>query len=238
VDMLLLQLGMWEYQEQMQHPIINILRSSVGSFIGEDIELFNRLLSQHSKHNSRRAEPELLNQAYQSLGYMVHSGMDFNQDLLDDKSFLKGNRRYKADVAGPEAAIIRKFVKEMYSDFESGEFLHYHIPHKPKATKVGKKFVKVPVDLEDYKTMHTLSQNTETETEEAPNSVLMSVVLLSSKRWQTYLDEHFEGLLSRKWQFKEKLKEDTLERFYTEFPNYVGEDRPERRENKRKRKRN
>ena len=90
VDMLLLQFGIWEYQEQMQHPVIEILKSSIGSFVGEDIELFNRLLSQHSKHTSRRAESELLNSAYQSLGYLVHSGMDFNEDLLESKSFLKG----------------------------------------------------------------------------------------------------------------------------------------------------
>ena len=102
VDMLLLQFGVWTYQEDVQHPMINILQSSISSFVGEDIELFNRLLSQHSKHNSRRTDANLLNKAYQSLGYLVYSGMDFYQDLLDDKSFLKGNRRYHVETDSNE----------------------------------------------------------------------------------------------------------------------------------------
>ena len=130
VDMLLLQLAMWEYQEQMQHPVIQIIKGSVGSFVGEDIELFNRLLAQHSKHNSRRAEPDLLDKAYKSLGYLVHSGMEFNKDLMDSKSFLKGNRRYKVDVNGEEAKKIRTFLKDLYLGIDSGEYLHYAIPCK------------------------------------------------------------------------------------------------------------
>jgi hypothetical protein len=238
VDMLLLQFAIWDYQEQMQHPIIQILKSSVASFVGEDIELFNRLLSQHSQHTSRRADSELLNKAYQSLGFLVHSGMDFNNDLLDSKSFLKGNRRYKVDIDSKEAEAVREFLKGLYTDFDSGEFLHYNIPHKPTLKRVDNKWVKVPLNLNDYKTFKTLSKNTGTEEEEAPNSVLMSVCLLSSKDWSSFLDKQFESLLSRKWQFKEKLKKKTLDKFCREFPSYVGEDRPERRENKKKRKRN
>lgn len=237
IDMLLLQFGIWEYQEQMQHPIMDILKGSVGSFVGEDIELFNRLLAQHSKHSSRRAESELLNQAYQSLGYLVHSGMEFNKDLLESKSFLKGNRRYEVDLESKEAEAVRDFLKNLYLQFDSGEYLHYEIPYKPKCKRVGKKWVKVPINLDDHKTFVTLSRNTETEEEEAPASCLMGVVLLSSKDWRTYLKEQFEALLSRTWQFKEKLKNKTLDKFYRDFPKYVGEDRPERRENKKKRKR-
>lgn len=237
VDMLLLQFSVWEYQEQMQHPIIEILRSSIGSFVGEDIELFNRLLAQHSKHSSRRAESELLNKAYQSLGYLVHSGMDFNDDLLDSKSFLKGNRRYKVEIESKEGDAVRDFLKNLYMDLKSGEYLHYYIPHKPKLKRVGNKWVKVPINLNDHKTFRTLSQNTGTEEEEAPNTILMSVCLLSSKDWHSFLDSQFQALLSRTWQFKEKLKKKTLAKFYRDFPTYVGEDRPERREHKKKRKR-
>jgi len=107
VEFLLLQLGLWEYQNQMQHPSIDIIEASVSSFVGEDIELFNRLLSQHSKNNSRRTDADLLNTAYQRLGALVHSGLQFNQDLLDNKMFLKGNRRYKVDLEGEVAERIR-----------------------------------------------------------------------------------------------------------------------------------
>jgi len=49
IDMILLQLALWEYQAQFKHPVIDVLNRSVTSFVGEDIELFNRLLSQHSQ---------------------------------------------------------------------------------------------------------------------------------------------------------------------------------------------
>jgi hypothetical protein len=238
VDMLLLQFGIWEYQEQMQHPIIEILKGSISSFVGEDIEVFNRLLAQHSQHNPRRAESELLNKAYQSLGHLVHAGMDFNNDLLDSKSFLKGNRRYKVDLESKEAEVFRDFLRGLYVDFENGDYLHYNIPHKPKLRRVENKFEKIPINLNDYRTFRPICQKTGTVVEVAPNSVLMSVRLLSAFQWSSFLDKQFDSLLSRKWQFKEKLKKKTLDKFYRDFPSYVGEDRPERRENKKKRKRN
>lgn len=234
IDMLLLQFGMWEYQEQMQHPVIPILKSSVASFVGEDIELFNRLLSQHSKHNSRRAEADLLNSAYQSLGYLVHSGMEFNDDLLESKSFLKGNRRYKVDLEGAETDAVRSFLENLALMFETKHYLHYYIPHKPRLNRVGNKWQKVPLNLKDHKTMRTFSRNSATKEEEESKSLLMGVFLLSSFNWGTFLSNQFDGLLSRNWQFKEKLRKSTLDKFYEEFPKYVGEDRPKRRENKKR----
>jgi len=163
--------------------------------------------------------------------------MEFNDDILDSKSFLKGNRRYKVEIDSAEAGAVRDFLKGLYTNFESGDFLHYYIPHKPKLNRVGNKWVKVPVDLNNHRTFRVSSQNTGKEEEEAPKSVLMGVCLLSSKDWWTFLDEQFEGLLSRTWHFKEKLRQKTLDKFYRDFPSYVGEDRPERRERKKKRMR-
>ena len=50
MDVLLAQFLLWEYQADFQHPVVDIMKEAVDSFIGEDIELLNRLLSQHSKH--------------------------------------------------------------------------------------------------------------------------------------------------------------------------------------------
>ena len=125
--------------------MIEILKSSIGSFVGEDIELFNRLLSQHSKNNSRRAESELLNSAYQSLGYLVHAGMDFNEDLLESESFLKGNRRYKVDIGSKEGEVVRTFLNDLYLKFENGEYRHYYIPHKPRL-KSWKQVAEGPIE--------------------------------------------------------------------------------------------
>ncbi len=79
MDLLLLQLGLWEYQTHFGHPMMEIIKGSVSSFVGEDVELFNRLLCQKTQH-SRRGEP---NEAYQTLGVLVQNGMEFIQDLLD-----------------------------------------------------------------------------------------------------------------------------------------------------------
>ena len=78
MDVLLLQLAIWEYQADFQHPIVDVMKGAVESFIGEDIELVNRLLAQHSKHNSRRGDAKLADEAYRCLGMMVHDGMEFN----------------------------------------------------------------------------------------------------------------------------------------------------------------
>ncbi len=124
--------------------------------------------------------------------------MDFNEDLLETKSFLKGNRRYKVDIESKEAEAVRDFLKNLYMEFQSGDYLHYHIPHKPKLKRVGNKYVKVPLNLNDHTTFRLMSKNTETEVEEAPNTILMSVCLLSLKDWRTYLDSQFQGKTKKK----------------------------------------
>ncbi len=106
------------------------------------------------------------------------------------------------DLDSKEADAVRDFLRNLYSEFEGGEYLHY----KPKLKRVGNKWVKVPLNLDDHRTFRTLSKNTEKEEDEAPTSCLMGVVLLSSKDWQTFLKEQFDALLSRTWQFREKLK--------------------------------
>ena len=58
---------------------------------------------------------------------------------------------------------------------------------------------------------------------------------LSSKDWDTLLLKKFDVVLSRKWQFKELMSEETFQSFVEKFPQYVGEDHPERRENKQRR---
>ena len=84
-DLLLIQFALWEYQKRFRHPILEILNQSVDSFVGEDIELCNRLLAHHTKHDSRRGDAEALNTAYRTLGFLVHNGMEFMNDLLDSE---------------------------------------------------------------------------------------------------------------------------------------------------------
>ena len=166
--MLLIQFAVFEFQKQVQHPVINILGESVKSFVGEDIELFNRLLAQHSQHNSRRADSPLLNKAYRTLGLLVHTGMEFTEDLLGNKNFVKGNRRYK--ITDDELKVVRKFLDTLYLDFESDRFKHYTIPRDYRAKKGDeKKFEQPDVDINDYTTMKLKTCITSTRDDESMN---------------------------------------------------------------------
>ena len=236
VDMLVLQLALWEYQLEMNHPVIDILRSSPQSFVGEDIELFNRLLSQHSKDNSRRSEAGLLNNAYQSLGVMVQNGMTLTEDLLESKQFLKGNRRYVVDENGLEVEKVRKFLKNLWENFANSTYSHYAIPRIGLGKKGKQVQDALPMDTTDPKTMRLSTAVTGVASIERKKRELISVSLLAAANWHSYFDSRWNSLLTRDWKFKSLLKEETLERFQRDFKSYAGEDRPRRRE-KRKNKR-
>ena len=237
MDVILLQLTMWHYQQDVQHPALDVVRHSTDSFVGEDIELLNRLLSHHSKDNSRRSDPSLLNDAYQSLGYLVHSGMELNQDLLDSPRFIKGNRRYIVRSDSKEMKVFKVFMQTMYDDFKSGNYLHYSIPRTQAARKnLQNKWERVAINVKDYRTMKLLTAKTATRGSERKKRELISVGVLCAQDWVKFLGEKFGGLLRRSWQFQEHLSEETLADFKRDFPQYVGEDRPQRRERKKKRK--
>jgi hypothetical protein len=219
--------------------VIDILNHSFSTFVGEDIELFNRLLSQHSKHNSRRSDVPLLNKAYQLLGCVVHSGMEFTHDLLEEKKFLKGNRRYTLTEDSKEIGIVRAFLEKLYTDFKSGDFKHYFIPRKAVKTPDSKlgKGLQLPIDERNWRSMLLTSTNTEVAVEEEKHRELINVRVLSNLDWKDILQTHFDSLLTRNWKFKEKLSGDTIDYFEDNFLHYLGADSPERRnEVKRMRK--
>src|SRR6185295_5743190 len=139
MDVLLTQLAIWEYQPEFQHPIVDVLRRSVESFIGEDIELMNRLLAQHCKHNSRRSDSKLADEAYKCLGMMVHDGMEAHSDLLLSRKLTKGNQRYNLKLDGPEVKQMRKFLKRTYESFANGDWKHYAIPRKSLRARKGQR---------------------------------------------------------------------------------------------------
>jgi len=58
-----------------------IILSMTLPLIGEDMELGNRLLSQHCSRDNRRTDPKLLGDAYAQLGILMHNGMAMNVDL-------------------------------------------------------------------------------------------------------------------------------------------------------------
>lgn len=239
MDLLLLQLSIWEYQTKLEHPVMDILNASPRTFVGEDIELFNRLLSQHSQHDSRRSAATLLDQAYRKLGYIVHSGMTFNAELLLTSQFTKGNRRYQLEVDGPEVGRARDFLAKMFTSFANKTFLHYEIPREGLKQKLEGVTTVLPMDIKNCSTYKLSSANTGSQETELEKPEIIDVKYIASTDWVDLLSVKFEGLVRRDWKFKEHLKPSTLVRLEQEFPDYVGYPRPPvprpPRMNKRKR---
>lgn len=233
MDVILLQLALWEYQSEFEHPIIDILKGSVGSFVGEDIELFNRLLAQHSRHDSRRGQAEQLDVAYRTLGLMVHNGINFNAELLECGKFLKGNRRYIITDDSEAVQKTRQFLSNLYLEFANEQFQHYYLRREPHKRSVSGRRVTIPINKADYKTMTFRSSRTSVANEEVPRRELVDVQYLATVNWEDILSEKFDGLLTRTWRFKELLKEKTLERFEKNFRHYKGEDEPQRRQERK-----
>ena len=73
------------------------------------------------------------------------------------------------------------------------------------------------------------------EEEELETRELISVMYLASLDWHSVLQNKFDGLLTRDWKFQEKSLRD-LRDFQESLPEYVGEDRPERRDAKKKKR--
>ena len=229
---------MWEYQAEFKHPIVDIMKESVESFIGEDIELVNRLLAQHCKHNSRRSDARLADDAYRCLGMMVHDGMEFNNDLLKSRKLTKGNRRYNLKLNGPEVKRMRSYIEAVYDTFANGEWKHYAIPKKGvrKRGKKGSRATVQPMDPNDHTTMVFSSMKTGTEEAEAEAMELIDVRFVASVDWYANLKKKWNSLVRRKWKFREHLSDAQLERLERELPQYVAKDYvPESKAERKKR---
>ena len=239
MDLLLLQFAIWEYQDYFNHPVMDILRTSVSTFVGEDIEIFNRLLSHNTHHDSRRGEPEGLDESYRCLGMIVHGGISFNEELLECTKFIKGNRRYNVKLDGPEIAKARSFLERMFVSFSNEEFQHYTIPREGQKQIIDGKSQIVEMDTTNSSTMKFSSANTGTIETEAKTLELIDVGYVASLDWVAALKKKFDGVVKRTWKFSEHLHPSTLQRLHDDFPKYVGAPRPKSPQRKRgvKRKR-
>jgi len=191
------------------------------------------------KHNSRRGDAKLADEAYRCLGMMVHDGMEFNNDLLNYRKLTKGNRRYNLKINGPEVNRMRSFLKATYEGFLNGEWTHYAIPRTGVRTRNqhDEDASVLPMDINDHKTMRLSSQKTGTEIVEAGTSELIDVAYVAAVDWHGNLKKKWDSLMKRKWKFKEHLNQDQLA---TELPQYmrVEECKNEsKREQKRRKKR-
>ncbi len=77
----LLQLALFRYWEHNGHPVMKMLEQYPQMMSGENIELLNRLLAQHTERSSRRSEFQELDPTYKSLGMMLINGLRLSEDM-------------------------------------------------------------------------------------------------------------------------------------------------------------
>ena len=125
VDLLTLQLLLFQYHQYFNHPHIHLFNEQLQSFVGEDIELGNRALSHASARNSRRGQLEDLSRCYRLLRFLRLTGVQFGEDMTEYKDIVKGSRRY--DIKDETVLDgVRRFLTELLND----TYQHYVIPHK------------------------------------------------------------------------------------------------------------
>ena len=148
---ILLQLSLNRYCAANNHPFLWMLKNSPATIVGENIELENRLLSQHSATNSRRIGCTLLTKAYCHLGILMHHNMALSEDLSASLNIIKGNRRYEYKENDPRVTKAEEFLNQTLKALEKRTWQHYPFPEakKPRGRPKGQKKVVVEDKEED-----------------------------------------------------------------------------------------
>jgi hypothetical protein len=129
VEMISLHLLLFEYHLTFEHPHTQLFCATPASFVGEDIELGNRMLSHYATSTSRATDYRLLNDAYKQVGLLLKSGMQFSEELSEFKDLVKGKRRYElTDEKALEKA--QQFFTDTILALGNNNFQHYVIPRK------------------------------------------------------------------------------------------------------------
>ena len=146
---------------------------------------------------------------------------------------MKGNRRYRFTPESKRVVKTREFFDKLFLSFANEKFWHYKIPRTGTGITrsiAGNRTV-LPIDINDSSTMSIRTLKTNVRSEEETQLELIAVRFLANQNWEEILKVQFDTfLLTRKWNFPDKLTPDTLHRFQENFPRYVGKDIPERRQ--------
>ncbi len=106
--------------------------NSPSTIVGENIELGNRLLAQHSSTNSRRIDGISLSQAYTHLGVLMHHNMAMSDDLTEAMNVMKGSRRYEYKPHDPRVKKAEVYLQTVVDDMKKGTWQHYPFPPAKK----------------------------------------------------------------------------------------------------------
>jgi hypothetical protein len=246
IDALLIQRSFYHYWELYKHPFHELATKSPSSLIGEDIELGNRLLSQHCSRDSRRSDPTLLSNAYVQLGTMMHNGMAMHDDIGNVMKSIKGSRRYEIKPEDLRVERAAAFFEKVLDEMEEDTWKHYYYKRKgsskKKENKTKKKQVVVSDDDEESSSeddssdiepeiRQYQSRNLDSRAQELKNVEIHPVPVLSEVNWMDYLQKKAATLYPRSEKWQVKVSNETIEMLKSGFPLYVHP----RLRNKRKR---
>jgi hypothetical protein len=228
VKVLFHHLSYMRYLRSIHHPLHDLLTQSPSNAVGENIELSHRLLGQHTSHDSRRTNIDLLSHAYSHLGILMRHGMAMHVDLQDSIKGIKGSRRYEFKENDARVDGAAEFLHNLVAGMEEETWEHYHMPYKPPKKRGRKRKRREADDDEDekeedinwidgtYSSLNLKSRETEldrTEIHPVPVSI--------ERNWRGYLEKmcraHFSAVEST-WECK--LSDPEVEKFREKFPNY------------------
>jgi hypothetical protein len=236
IDALLIERSFYHYWELYKHPFHELATKSPSSLIGEDIELGNRLLSQHCSRDSRRSDPTLLDNAYVQLGTMMHNGMAMHEDIKSVMQSIKGSRRYEIKPEDLRVERAVTFFNTVLNEMEKGTWKHYYYRRKGASKKKGdkKKTTKVVLsddeeessseeDEKDLKpTVQTFqSKNLESKASELKSVAIHPVPVLSEVKWIDYLKKKADTLYPRSEKWKAKVSAETIAVLKRDYPHYL-----------------
>lgn len=238
-----MQILLLEYYVALKHPFLKFFVYYAEFLNGEEIELGNRLLSQTTKSDSRRSDPEILSHTYQGIGMMLQSGMELHLELDELKPFSKGSRRYNFKENDPAIAMTCQFIHKMSEQMIIGSWQHYFMPFKTSKAKLKKMNLKEP-DLNNHKSYTLTALNTGDYDTESKRKELIDVPYLGSIDWLSRIKKSMQKIWNNKWDFFEGIPNEDLKEIADRVPSYILPDFkqnlttrvPKPRTNKKKRK--
>ena len=232
IDALLIQRSLYYYWELYGHPFHELAMKSPSTLIGEDIELGNRLLSQHCSRDSRRSDPILLSNAYVQLGTLMHNGMAMHDDIGNVMKTAKGSRRYEIKPEDLRVERAVAFFEKVLDEMEKETWKHYYYKHKKSSKKKEKKKKKAVIsDDEDDSSDESeeeedvepevriyQSRNLDAKATELKRVDIHAVPGLSEVNWMDYLKKKAASLYPRSEKWKAKVSDETIDMLKRDFP--------------------
>jgi hypothetical protein len=247
VRVMVLQISFLLYYKEYNHPMLHLVLNHTEALMGEDIEIFNRVLGQHTHYDSRRGQAGNLDYAYKLMGLLVHLGIEFEGEGAPVFNITKGNRRYRFANHDDVVELAKKFLSETLDGMKQETWEHYKFPEpkrkrkKPQASDDVKESSQQSVDVKeeeeqepeedglaeevaeliDWTKTSPRAVSTGTRAKAQSDTTVVAVQCLYEVNWQEKLKKILHNLMASKAGMKLKLSTSTIEKLQTSHPEFT-----------------